>query len=368
MEQEAFLTVAEIAAELRVHPVTVQKLCRDGALQSYRVGRSYRIPKSSFDDYRRGAIAQAKADEDSPPTLEPELSALVTAWLHDMEHGPKPCSLETVRTHRRHMHRYVQALHGDDPNARVTYRKAASEAALIRVMTSIPVAKFATRYNLFMAVLSFSRFLVGQGLLDEAERARMKRHKPKRLTPPKRTVLSSMDEVNRFFEALWQSEAHTTYEKTLNAAALGTMVFAGLRASEVANLEVGHVDLPNRLLHVHAGKGGKSRIVGLNPRLQESIEAYLKIRPETTAPVLFLSDRGRPLDRDRLNKRVRRIANRAGLDVSCHGLRRAFGTINANAGKSLNLIQLALGHSSLTTTQAYLMADQRTAAQAMQGW
>ncbi|MNL39753.1 Tyrosine recombinase XerD [compost metagenome] len=106
----------------------------------------------------------------------------------------------------------------------------------------------------------------------------------------------------------------------------------------------------------------------MNARLQELIETYLRVRPASESSALFLSDRGRPLDRDRLNKRVRRIASRAGLDVSCHGLRRAFGTINANAGKSLNLIQLALGHSSLTTTQAYLMADQRTAAKAMQEW
>ena len=42
----------------------------------------------------------------------------------------------------------------------------------VRVLTTIPVAKFATRYNLFMAVLSFSRFLAGQGLLDEAKRAK----------------------------------------------------------------------------------------------------------------------------------------------------------------------------------------------------
>ncbi|MNK92612.1 Helix-turn-helix domain protein [compost metagenome] len=63
MTQNDFLTVAEIAAELRGHPVTVQKLCRERALQSYRVGRSYRIPKSSFEAYRKGAIAPAKTDD-----------------------------------------------------------------------------------------------------------------------------------------------------------------------------------------------------------------------------------------------------------------------------------------------------------------
>lgn len=31
MSQTDLLAVAEIAAELRVHPVTVQKLCREGA-------------------------------------------------------------------------------------------------------------------------------------------------------------------------------------------------------------------------------------------------------------------------------------------------------------------------------------------------
>ena len=42
MSQDDFLTVAEIAAELRVDPVTVQKLCREGMLQSYWVGSGSR--------------------------------------------------------------------------------------------------------------------------------------------------------------------------------------------------------------------------------------------------------------------------------------------------------------------------------------
>jgi integrase len=102
--------------------------------------------------------------------------------------------------------------------------------------------------------------------------------------------------------------------------------------------------------------------------LKKLLEEYLAMRPDSLSPALLLGRTGAPLDRDRLNKRVRRIAKRAGLDVTSHGLRRAFATINANAGKSLNLLQLALGHSSIATTQTYLMADQRTAAKAMQEW
>jgi integrase len=67
-------------------------------------------------------------------------------------------------------------------------------------------------------------------------------------------------------------------------------------------------------------------------------------------------------------KRIARIAKRSGLKITAHGLRRTFATLNANAGKSLQLIQLALGHSDISTTQEYLMADQRTAAMEMKGW
>jgi excisionase family DNA binding protein len=261
-----FMTAAEVAAELRLHPVTVQKFCRDGKLPCSRVGRSYRIPRAAFEEFKRGAAVEAKVVS-IETTLEPELSSLVKAWLHHLEHGPKPCAHETIKTHRRHFFRYARGLLGMDPNAKLTFQEVATERALLKVLTRIPVAQFATRYNLFMAVMSFTSFLLKQGLMDEDERNRMKRHKPKRLAPAKRTVLNSIDEVNKLFDALWYAEAGTLYDKTLNAAALGVMVFAGLRASEVARLEVADVDLVNRILYVNHGKGGKSRMVGITTRL-----------------------------------------------------------------------------------------------------
>ena len=54
--------------------------------------------------------------------------------------------------------------------------------------------------------------------------------------------------------------------------------------------------------------------------------------------------------------------------MSCHGLRRTFATHASDAGRSVNHIQLALGHRSIATTQVYLMADQAAAARAMRGW
>jgi excisionase family DNA binding protein len=45
------LTVAEIAEELRVSKMTVYRLIHDGELAHVRVGRGYRVPQPSFDEY-----------------------------------------------------------------------------------------------------------------------------------------------------------------------------------------------------------------------------------------------------------------------------------------------------------------------------
>jgi excisionase family DNA binding protein len=51
------LTVAEIAVVLRVGKMTIYRLIHSGALPSYRVGRSFRVPEKALDDYlhQRGA-------------------------------------------------------------------------------------------------------------------------------------------------------------------------------------------------------------------------------------------------------------------------------------------------------------------------
>ena len=45
------LTVAEIAASMRVSKMTVYRLMRSGAMESIRFGRSYRVPKAAVQRY-----------------------------------------------------------------------------------------------------------------------------------------------------------------------------------------------------------------------------------------------------------------------------------------------------------------------------
>lgn len=59
LSQMRFLTVAEVAAVMRVSRMTVYRLVHAGDLASVRVGRSFRVPERAVHDYLRGAFHEA---------------------------------------------------------------------------------------------------------------------------------------------------------------------------------------------------------------------------------------------------------------------------------------------------------------------
>jgi excisionase family DNA binding protein len=54
-----FLTVAEVAAAMRVSKMTVYRLVHNGELPAIRVGRSFRVPEDAVSEYLRKSYFQA---------------------------------------------------------------------------------------------------------------------------------------------------------------------------------------------------------------------------------------------------------------------------------------------------------------------
>ena len=54
-----FLTVAEVAAAMRVSKMTVYRLVHNGELPAVRVGRSFRVPEDAVHEYLRGSCFDA---------------------------------------------------------------------------------------------------------------------------------------------------------------------------------------------------------------------------------------------------------------------------------------------------------------------
>jgi len=58
-ERARFLTVAEVAGQLRVSTMTVYRLIKAGQLASVRVGKSYRVREDDVDRYLASTYTQA---------------------------------------------------------------------------------------------------------------------------------------------------------------------------------------------------------------------------------------------------------------------------------------------------------------------
>ena len=58
-ERARFLTVAEVAGQLRVSTMTVYRLIKAGRLAAVRVGKSYRVREDDVDRYLASTYTQA---------------------------------------------------------------------------------------------------------------------------------------------------------------------------------------------------------------------------------------------------------------------------------------------------------------------
>ena len=56
LNEVRLLTVAEVAAILRVSKMTVYRLVHSGEMPAVQVGRSYRVPEQVVDDYLRDSF------------------------------------------------------------------------------------------------------------------------------------------------------------------------------------------------------------------------------------------------------------------------------------------------------------------------
>jgi site-specific recombinase XerD len=188
------------------------------------------------------------------------------------------------------------------------------------------------------AVRSFLRFTLGPARVPQASFA-----------PRRRRRLPDVPNQAAVESALEGAEGEGTLSLR-NRALLELVYSAGLRSREAIDLDLGDVDFEQELVRVR-GKGGKERVVPLGEEAAHWVSRYLHdARAELARgaeEALFLSIRGRRLDTSTLRR----------LLPHPHRLRHAFATHLLEGGADLRTIQELLGHSSLSTTQAYSHVD-----------
>ncbi len=172
--------------------------------------------------------------------------------------------------------------------------------------------------------------------------------------PRKLPVILGADEVVRFLEAVPSLKTRT---------ALTTAYATGLRASEAVGLKVADIDSSRMLIQVRHGKGAKDRAVMLSPQLLSILRTYWRLaRPKEW---LFPGrDESKPIDVQVLHAACRSATRAAGLAkrVTVHTLRHSFATHLLESVVDIRIIQVLLGHNSLSTTARYTQVATTTIA------
>ncbi len=201
------------------------------------------------------------------------------------------------------------------------------------------------------SIRSFYAFLIEEKITDKNPAELLETPKIWQKLPG----VLSFEEVDRLISA----PDPKTPEGLRDKAMLEVLYAAGVRVSELINLEAAKVNLEMGFI-LAFGKGSKERLIPIGDAAKQAIEDYMLIaRPgfakgRNIAP-LFLTRRGGAMTRQGFWKIIKRYTLIQGINkpVSPHTLRHAFATHLLEGGADLRSVQQMLGHSDISTTQIY---------------
>jgi site-specific recombinase XerD len=149
----------------------------------------------------------------------------------------------------------------------------------------------------------------------------------------------------------------TALENKKHKAILFTAYSAGLRVSEVVNLQLKDIDSDRMQIFVQNAKGKKDRYVMLSPVLLDILRNYLgTCRPRPRQYLFEGMEAGEPMSSRSAQHIFIEAKIKAGIkkDLSFHSLRHSFATHLLEKGVDIKYIKDLLGHFSINTTTRYL--------------
>lgn len=153
------------------------------------------------------------------------------------------------------------------------------------------------------------------------------------------------------------------------------MLHMGLRAGEVANLNLEDLNWRQSILHVYVGKSRTYRALPLMSDCGNALANYLKGgRPPCASRKVFVRHTvpvGSGIQAENVRGAIRRAYKRAGFPqhwTGTHILRHTAATCMLNSGASLKEVADVLGHQSIDTTIIYTKVNTTALETVSQPW
>jgi len=281
---------------------------------------------------------------------ESELSKFAREFI-DYMRVEKGSSRNTIDAYRRSLIRYIEYLRdeGISKPDNITRKSILGFASWLGSPEGANLSS-RSRAQAFSVIRMFHRFLLSEGFVQ--------------VDPT--TVLSTPKIPSNLPRSLNREQVEMILDccggdnRGIRDRAILEFLYAtGVRISELCALDLGDVDIKERLVIVR-GKGGKWRLVPFGRVAAQSLKTYLvQARPDicrsTWEVALFLNMRGTRITRQGCWKIIKEKARVCGLEnvVSPHIFRHTFATHLLDGGANLLVVQELLGHASIATTQIY---------------
>ena len=186
-----------------------------------------------------------------------------------------------------------------------------------------------------VTIRGLHKFLVREGLADRDPSVEVAGPRPQRPLPK----ALSAEQVERLLAVPLGEEPIGLRDRAM----LELLYAAGLRITELVDLDVDDVDLVQRTVRC-VGKRSKQRIVPIGRVACRALDAWMvRGRPALSpeGPALFCNGRGGRLTRQGGGKIIKGHAERAGFGdrVSPHTLRHAFATHLLDNGADVRVVQ-----------------------------
>lgn len=264
----------------------------------------------------------------------PPLSALARDYVNERVAAGElsPSTVPTVKWTLRNFGYFVSGV----PVAELSPRHVEEYLASINVRRS-------TARQRFCHLRQFSRWLVRRGHLAVDITAELRAPRQPRAVP-------------RGYQRCVVDQLLAVTPDTRARLIVLLEVQEGLRACEVARVEVGDVDFGERTLLVH-GKGSRERILPLSAQTWGALEEYLAEQPTKAGPLIRSYNHpwtgiSAAHVQHLVQGWLRLVGVRSG---GGHGLRHTMATtLLRDRGADVRDVQMALGHASLQSTSVYL--------------
>jgi len=210
-----------------------------------------------------------------------------------------------------------------------------------------------TRARKRSALLAYARFINDEHAVATLSAMRIKL--PHRLPRP-----IPADKVREIMAIASQVEAAGGERHIGLTAAVGLMLYVGLRASEVLSLRINDFNLSEKTFRVR-GKGNKERVLPIPDKLMRILKNAIRRKKDIVSLGRYSAKRDNNPENPLLysptyrtfERKIKEIGILAGVDLVSHMLRHTAATHALQKTGNLRTVQKLLGHKDPRSTAIY---------------